>query len=92
MTSNTINLVTIMAISELVAGRVAERLAGSGRDSGKIRKRLLAAEDAAVYLGRTKEAVQRLIAAGNLPTVKSDRRVFLEIQDLDRWIDQSKFQ
>lgn len=93
MASNTINLDTFMdAISELVAGKVAERLIGSGRDGGKIRKRLLTVEDAAVYLGRTKEAVQHLIAAGKLPTVKSDRRVFLDIQDLDKWIEQSKCQ
>jgi hypothetical protein len=33
-----------------------------------------------------------MIAAGKLPTVKSDRRVFLDIKDLDQWIDQAKIQ
>jgi excisionase family DNA binding protein len=49
-------------------------------------------EEAAVYLGRTKEAVQHLIAAGKLPVVKPDRRVFLDIRDLDQWIEQCKIQ
>ena len=80
------------AFSDLLAGKVAERLTGSGREGGKIRKRLLTVEEAAVYLGRSKEAVQHLIAAGKLPTVKSDRRVFLDIKDLDQWIEQSKIQ
>ncbi len=80
------------AFSDLLAVKVAERLSGSGREGGKIRKRLLTVEEAAVYLGRTKEAVQHLIAAGKLPTVKSDRRVFLDIKDLDQWIEQSKIQ
>ncbi|MEO8595858.1 MAG: helix-turn-helix domain-containing protein [Candidatus Solibacter sp.] len=56
-----------------------------------MKKRLLTVEEAAHYLGRTKEALQHMIAAGKLPTVKADRRVFLDIKDLDLWIDGSKF-
>jgi len=93
MPSDVGNLETILnAFSDLLAVKVAERLAGSGREGGKIRKRLLTVEEGAVYLGRTKEAVQHLVAAGKLPTVKSDRRVFLDIRDLDQWIEQSKIQ
>jgi excisionase family DNA binding protein len=93
MPSEVQNLETILnAFSDLVAVKVAERLAGTGREGGKIRKRLLTVEEGAVYLGRTKEAVQHLVAAGKLPTVKSDRRVFLDIKDLDQWIEQSKIQ
>ncbi len=90
---NTEHLDTILnAFSDLLAAKVVEKLAGSGREGGKIRKRLLTVEEAAVYLGRTKEAVQHLLAAGKLPSVKSDRRVFLDIQDLDRWIERNKLQ
>jgi excisionase family DNA binding protein len=78
--------------SDLVAAKVGARLAGTGREGGKVQKRLLTVEEAAVYIGRTKEAVQHLIAAGKLPIVKSDRRVFLDIRDLDRWIEQCKLQ
>ena len=80
------------AFSDLVAAKLGARLAGPGRESGKVQKRLLSVEEAAVYLGRTKEAVQHLIAAAKLPVVKADRRVFLDIKDLDRWIEQSKIQ
>jgi hypothetical protein len=31
-----------------------------------------------------------MLAAGKLPSVKSDRRVFLDIKDLDLWIDRNK--
>jgi excisionase family DNA binding protein len=93
MSRESANLDTLLnAFSDLLAVKVAERLAGSGREGGKILKRLLTVEEAAIYLGRTKEAVQHLVAAGKLPTVKSDRRVFLDIRDLDQWIDQSKLQ
>lgn len=52
--------------------------------------RLLSVDQAAVYIGRTKEAVQYLLAVGKLPAVRSDRRVFLDIHDLDRWIEEHK--
>jgi excisionase family DNA binding protein len=76
--------------SDLIAAKLGARL--TGRDGGKIQKRLLSVEEAAAYLGRTKEAVQHMIAAGKLPTVKSDRRVFLDVRDLDAWIERSKIQ
>jgi len=76
--------------SDLIAAKLGARLAG--REGGKIQKRLLSVEEAAAYLGRTKEAVQHMIAAGKLPTVKSDRRVFLDVRDLDQWIERSKIQ
>ena len=76
--------------SDLIAAKLGARLAG--REGGKMQKRLLCVEEAAEYLGRTKEAVQHMIAAGKLPTVKSDRRVFLDVRDLDQWIERAKIQ
>lgn len=72
----------IDALAELVAGRVAER--------GGASQRLFSVDDAATYLGRTKPAVQNLIAGGTLPVVRIDRRVMLDRQDLDRLIDECK--
>lgn len=84
MNTTVANFDTLLnTFSDLIAAKVGARLAGSGREGGKTQKRLLNVEEAAVYLGRTKEAVQHLIAAGKLPVVKSDRRVFLDIRDLD---------
>ena len=80
--------------SDLIAAKLGARLAGreGGREGGKIQKRLLSVEQAAAYLGRTKEAVKHLIAAGKLPIVKTDRRVFLDVRDLDAWIEGAKIQ
>ena len=52
--------------------------------------RLLTVEQAATYPGRTKEAIQHMVANGKLPTVRSDRRVFVDVLDLDAWIEDNK--
>ena len=92
MTTDT-NLNTILhAFSDLIAAKSSELLAESGRDGRKVQPRLFTVDDAALYLGRTKKAVQHMIASGKLPTVKADRRVFLDRNDLDEWIERSKCQ
>ena len=73
------------ALAERVATKIAER-----QESSPVHPRLLTVEQAAVYLGRTKEAVQHLIASSKIPTVRSDRRVFLDVRDLDAWIEENK--
>ncbi len=55
-----------------------------------IRKRLFTVREASVYIGRSVNALRELIWAGKLPIVRPDRRIFLDIQDLDKWIEQSK--
>jgi hypothetical protein len=52
--------------------------------------RLLDVEKAALYLGRTEEAMQHMIATGKVSTVRIDRRVFLDIRELDALIDNHK--
>jgi excisionase family DNA binding protein len=47
-------------------------------------------EQAAVYLGRSVEAVRSLLKRGALPVVRTDSRVMFDIQDLDSWISQNK--
>ncbi len=74
--------------ADLLANKLATQLQRNhGSTAGQ---RPLPIDQAAVYIGRTKEAVQYLVAAGKLPTVRSDRRVFLDIQDLDNWIEEHK--
>jgi excisionase family DNA binding protein len=41
-------------------------------------------------IGRSKAAVQHLVARGELPSVKSGRRVHIAAEDLDQWIRQNK--
>ena len=56
----------------------------------KTMQRLLTVEEAAEYLGRTVGGVREMIYSGKLPAVKIDRRVQLDIRDLERLIDQNK--
>jgi excisionase family DNA binding protein len=74
--------------ANLVAARLAAELLNN--HTSAVNRRLLSVDQAAIYIGRTKEALQFLLASGKLPTVRSDRRVFLDIRDLDKWIERSK--
>ncbi|MHB8882521.1 MAG: helix-turn-helix domain-containing protein [Thermodesulfovibrionales bacterium] len=43
-----------------------------------------------IYLGRTTWAVREMIWAGKIPIVRDGRRIFLDIDDLDKWINNNK--
>ena len=73
--------------AERVAAKLAERTQGG---VAPVKPRLLSVEQAAIYLGRTKDAVQHMIGSGKLPTVRPDRRVFIDVKDLDAWIEDNK--
>ena len=82
---------TLDALLDALASRVAEKLRTEcPSNGGGVRPRLLNIEEAAIYLGRSKTGIQHLIAEGAVPAVRSDRRVFLDREDLDRWIDGNK--
>lgn len=53
-------------------------------------KRLLPIKEASVYLGRSVTAVRELIWAGKLPCVRIDRRIHLDIYDLEKVIEQHR--
>lgn len=72
---------------EILAEKLARRLS---QDSPRLQPRLLTIEQAAIYLGRTPEATQHLASSGKIPTVRSDRRVFVDRHDLDEWINDNK--
>lgn len=76
------------ALAQRVAAHVRAELAQG--DAVRVKPRLLTVEQAGTYLGRTEEAMQHMIAAGKIPTVRLDRRVFIDVRDLDRLIDQCK--
>ena len=70
---------------------LAEKLATKlSEEPSRLYPRLMTIDQAAVYLGRTREAIQHLVGSGKVPTVRSDRRVFLDRLDLDKWIDDNK--
>jgi excisionase family DNA binding protein len=57
---------------------------------GVLQKRLFNISEASVYLGRSIPAIRELIWKGHLPIVKLDRRIHLDLFDLDRFIEQHK--
>ena len=70
---------------------LAEKLAGKlSQEPSRLYPRLLTIDQAAVYLGRTRQATERLASSGRIPTVRADRRVLVDRLDLDRWIDDNK--
>jgi excisionase family DNA binding protein len=75
---------------DALAEKVAARLRGQVAGPAAVTPRLLTVEEAGRYLGRSKESVQHLVAGGKVPTVRSDRRVFLDVRDLDAWIEATK--
>lgn len=75
----------IDAIASRVAAILAPQLA---RDA--VRPRLMTAQQAAVYLGRSENAIYALKSRGAFPVVQGDSRVMFDVQDLDAWITQNK--
>ena len=74
-------------LMEVLADKLAEKLS---QDNSRLYPRLLTVEQASVYLGRTKDAVNHMVALSKLPTVRADRRVFIDRVDLDAWIEENK--
>jgi len=62
----------------------------SGVSGVRIPKRLYTIEEAAFYLGRTAWSVRELIWKGHLPSVKVGRRVHLDYNDLNQFVDRHK--
>ena len=89
------NGITIEAFIKQLADRILARLRpelaqlGNG---GAIRPRLLSIKQAAVYLGRSEEAVSHMVSSGKIPAVRGDRRILIDLRDLDRWIESNKQQ
>lgn len=72
------------------ASTIAEKVAAKLATSRPSERRLLTAKQAATYLGRSLGAVQHLTSSGELPTVRSGRRVHYDLRDLDQWISGNR--
>lgn len=55
-------------------------------------KRLYTLKEAAEYLGRSRWGMRKLIWAGRIPVVRTEggRKIFLDIEDLNDFINQNK--
>ena len=79
-----------------VAVRVRQRRAWlapvqQGTAAGQpVAKRLYTVQEAAVYLGRLVWGVRELIWKGELPCVKVGRRIHIDAEDLDVFIQRHK--
>jgi len=78
----------IRTLADRVAAQVRADLAEN--TNSVLKRRLLTVEQAAIYMGRTEEAIQHMVASGKIPTVRIDRRVFIDIRDLEVLIEDSK--
>ena len=72
---------TVVPTTAIVSAHIENRLPS---------RRLLNLRDAAVYLGRTEWAVRELIWKGRIPVVRIDRRIQLDVRDLDALIESAK--
>ena len=68
----------------------AGRELGVGRMKEKPKKRLYSLPEAAEYLGRSKWSIRRLMWSGKLPHVRCGKRVHVDIQDMDTFIESNK--
>src|SRR5690242_11137542 len=81
---------TLEAILNSFASAVALKLQSQIVSThSHVPQRLLSVEQAATYIGRTKTAVQHMVSAKKLPVVRDGNRVFLDIRELDRWIERN---
>ena len=61
-----------------------------GGSAERPRKRLYAIPEAAESLGRTPWAIRVMILKGKLPAVRDGRRILLNVEALDKWIEINK--
>jgi excisionase family DNA binding protein len=72
---------------ELLAEKLAAKLS---REPSRLYPRLFTTAQAAVYLGRPRDAVEHLLSSGIVPRVLIGRETFIDRIDLDRWIEEHK--
>ncbi len=58
--------------------------------SEAVQKRLYSVKEAGKYLGRSPWAIRHLIWSGALPQVRQGRRVFVDIVDLNQFVERFK--
>ena len=75
---------------EINTDTIAEAIASRLMDSNVLIPRLLSLDQAAKYLGLTKEALKAKVHLGRIPTVDLDKKLRFDRLDLDRMIEQNK--
>jgi hypothetical protein len=73
-------------LAELVAAKVEERM----RKAPVMHPRLLTVEQASIVLGRSPDAVRKMVMTGKLKNASPDGRVQIDTKDIDILITNSK--
>lgn len=78
----------VASLAAQLAARILPRLQAAPRtqETG----RLMTVKAAAVYLGRSVSAVEKLVYRKEIPVVRIGRRVHLDRVELDKWIEQNR--
>jgi excisionase family DNA binding protein len=58
--------------------------------SSPLSKRLYTLPEAATYLGRTIWSMRELVWKGSIPIVREGKRIFIDMKDLDQYIQKNK--
>jgi excisionase family DNA binding protein len=79
------------AIAE-VAARIATRIIPQMKEmnNGRIAPRMMTVKQTAEYTGRTVSSINHLVHRRQIPVVRIGRRVHIDRNDLDRWIESNK--
>jgi hypothetical protein len=75
---------------EINTDTIAEAVVTRLTDCGVLVPRLLNLDQAATYLGLTKEALKAKVHIGRVPTVEIDKKLRFDRPELDRIIEASK--
>jgi excisionase family DNA binding protein len=81
---------SIRLIEQVLAEEAAQAATHAKRPQPATAARLLTAAEAGEYIGRTEKAVRHLLDRREIPVVRTGRRVHIDREDLDRWIENNK--
>lgn len=71
-------------------GIQADHLFAYNKDNSVLKKRLFSIPEAAEYLALSPWTIRELIWKGALPKVQPNRRILLDVRDLDAFIERNK--
>jgi excisionase family DNA binding protein len=60
------------------------------KDELRPQKRLFSIKDTSIYLGRSINSVRDMMHSGKIPFIRDGKRIFIDVRDLDLWIERSK--
>jgi len=85
--ANIAKTLTFERLVEVLAEKIADRVSVDPR---QLYPRLLTIAQAAAYLGLHRDDIEQLTARHKIPTVRMDRRILLDRDDIDQWIRDNK--